>query len=63
MKDITRIILMEKGGMQTLYKNKSRFIKDILVNLNTFENLTLTFMVAIIQQLVMISNNKIHHHS
>jgi hypothetical protein len=63
MKDIARIILMEKGGMQILYKKELRFIKDILVDLNTFENLTPTFMVAIIQQLVMISNNKMHHHS
>ncbi len=63
MKDIARSILMEKGGMQILYKKELKFIKDILVDLNTFENLTPTFMVVIIQQLVMISNNKMHHHS
>lgn len=44
MKDITRIILMEKGGMQILYKKELIFIKYILVDLNIFENLTPTFM-------------------
>jgi hypothetical protein len=46
-----------------IIKKRVKIDKKILVDLNPFENLTPTLMVAIIQQLVMISNNKMHHHS